>query len=159
MAPGSSRGRSARARARATISTAGVPSIRWSGRASSRDDRSISGVLARRRGSLRCTDAREYRKCHWECIDEVEQKFSARKKKGDAYAAFVFEPLMQGAAGTASQVSLDRPRQDRTVLLLGPDSIHRPCSASLCWTAPSASHSLRYAKPPSAACRSDSKLP
>ncbi len=48
-------------------------------------------------------DAREYRKCHWECIDEVEQKFSARKKKGDAYAAFVFEPLMQGAAGMIPQ--------------------------------------------------------
>src|ERR1700690_413600 len=48
-------------------------------------------------------DAREYRKCHWECVGKVEQKFSAQKKKGNAYAAFVFEPLMQGAAGMIPQ--------------------------------------------------------
>jgi adenosylmethionine-8-amino-7-oxononanoate aminotransferase len=33
----------------------------------------------------------------------VEQKFSARKKKGNPFAAFVFEPLMQGAAGMIPQ--------------------------------------------------------
>jgi adenosylmethionine-8-amino-7-oxononanoate aminotransferase len=48
-------------------------------------------------------DAREYRKCHWECVGQVEQKFSAQKKKGNSYAAFVFEPLMQGAAGMIPQ--------------------------------------------------------
>ena len=48
-------------------------------------------------------DAREYRKCHWECVGKVEQKFAARKKQGDPYAAFVFEPLMQGAAGMIPQ--------------------------------------------------------
>jgi adenosylmethionine-8-amino-7-oxononanoate aminotransferase len=48
-------------------------------------------------------DARNYRKCHFECIGKVEQKFSAQKKKGDPYAAFVFEPLMQGAAGMIPQ--------------------------------------------------------
>jgi adenosylmethionine-8-amino-7-oxononanoate aminotransferase len=48
-------------------------------------------------------DAREYRQCHWECIAKVEQKFSARKKKGEPYAAFVFEPLVQGAAGMIPQ--------------------------------------------------------
>jgi adenosylmethionine-8-amino-7-oxononanoate aminotransferase len=48
-------------------------------------------------------DAREYRQCHWECISQVEQKFGARKKKGDPYAAFVFEPLVQGAAGMIPQ--------------------------------------------------------
>ncbi len=48
-------------------------------------------------------DARNYRKCHWECVSKVEQKFSAQKKKGNAYAAFVFEPLMQGAAGMIPQ--------------------------------------------------------
>jgi adenosylmethionine---8-amino-7-oxononanoate aminotransferase len=48
-------------------------------------------------------DAREYRKCHWECVGKVEQKFSAQKKRGDSYAAFVFEPLMQGAAGMIPQ--------------------------------------------------------
>jgi adenosylmethionine---8-amino-7-oxononanoate aminotransferase len=44
-------------------------------------------------------DAREYRRCNWECTGQVEQKFAAQKKKGNAYAAFVVEPLMQGAAG------------------------------------------------------------
>ncbi|HKW29682.1 MAG TPA: adenosylmethionine--8-amino-7-oxononanoate transaminase [Verrucomicrobiae bacterium] len=48
-------------------------------------------------------DAREYRKCHWECIGKVEQKFSAQRKKGNSYAAFVFEPLTQGAAGMIPQ--------------------------------------------------------
>ncbi len=48
-------------------------------------------------------DAREYRKCNWECVGQVEQKFSAQKKKGNPYAGFVFEPLMQGAAGMIPQ--------------------------------------------------------
>ena len=48
-------------------------------------------------------DARTYRKCHWECVGKVEQKFSAQKKKGNPFAAFVFEPLMQGAAGMIPQ--------------------------------------------------------
>jgi adenosylmethionine-8-amino-7-oxononanoate aminotransferase len=48
-------------------------------------------------------DARNYRKCNWECVGKVEQKFSAQKKKGNPYAAFVVEPLMQGAAGMIPQ--------------------------------------------------------
>ncbi len=48
-------------------------------------------------------DARHYRKCNWECVHLVEKKFSAQKKKGNPYAAFVFEPLMQGAAGMIPQ--------------------------------------------------------
>ena len=48
-------------------------------------------------------DARDYRKCSWECVGKVEQKFSAQKKRGNPYAAFVFEPLMQGAAGMIPQ--------------------------------------------------------
>ena len=48
-------------------------------------------------------DARESRQCKWECVSLVEKKFSAQKKKGNAYAAFVFEPLMQGAAGMIPQ--------------------------------------------------------
>jgi adenosylmethionine-8-amino-7-oxononanoate aminotransferase len=48
-------------------------------------------------------DAREYRKCGWECVGQVERKFSARKKRGNPYAAFVFEPLIQGAAGLIPQ--------------------------------------------------------
>jgi adenosylmethionine-8-amino-7-oxononanoate aminotransferase len=50
-------------------------------------------------------DAREYRKCNWECIGKAEQKFAAQKKRGNPYAAFVFEPLMQGAAGMIPQPS------------------------------------------------------
>jgi adenosylmethionine---8-amino-7-oxononanoate aminotransferase len=48
-------------------------------------------------------DARNYRKCNWECVGLVEKKFSAQKKRGNPYAAFVFEPLMQGAAGMIPQ--------------------------------------------------------
>ncbi|HEV2331347.1 MAG TPA: adenosylmethionine--8-amino-7-oxononanoate transaminase [Verrucomicrobiae bacterium] len=49
------------------------------------------------------TDAREYRKCNWECVSKTERQFSSQKKKGKSYAAFVFEPLMQGAAGMIPQ--------------------------------------------------------
>ena len=48
-------------------------------------------------------DSRNHRKCHWECVGQVEQKFAAQKKKGNPYAGFVFEPLMQGAAGMIPQ--------------------------------------------------------
>jgi adenosylmethionine-8-amino-7-oxononanoate aminotransferase len=48
-------------------------------------------------------DARNYRQCNWECVGLVEKKFSAQKKKENSYAAFVFEPLMQGAAGMIPQ--------------------------------------------------------
>ncbi len=50
-------------------------------------------------------DARKYRKCNWECVGKLEQKFSAQKRRGNSYAAFVFEPLMQGAAGMIPQPS------------------------------------------------------
>jgi adenosylmethionine-8-amino-7-oxononanoate aminotransferase len=48
-------------------------------------------------------DARDYRKCNWECVGLVEKKFTAQKKRGNPYAAFVFEPLIQGAAGMIPQ--------------------------------------------------------
>jgi len=48
-------------------------------------------------------DARLYHQCQWECTEVLEQKFAAQKKKGNPYAAFVFEPLMQGAAGMIPQ--------------------------------------------------------
>jgi adenosylmethionine-8-amino-7-oxononanoate aminotransferase len=48
-------------------------------------------------------DAREYRRCRWECLDKVEQKFSAQSKQGNPYAAMVVEPLLQGAAGMIPQ--------------------------------------------------------
>jgi adenosylmethionine-8-amino-7-oxononanoate aminotransferase len=50
-------------------------------------------------------DAREYRKCNWECVDVLEQKFARQKKKGNSYAAFVVEPMIQGAAGMIPQPS------------------------------------------------------
>jgi adenosylmethionine-8-amino-7-oxononanoate aminotransferase len=48
-------------------------------------------------------DAREYRKCNWECVGLVEKKFATQKRKGNPHAAFVFEPLIQGAAGMIPQ--------------------------------------------------------
>lgn len=48
-------------------------------------------------------DAREYRKCNWECVGQVEQKFAAQKKRKNPYAGLVVEPLMQGAAGMIPQ--------------------------------------------------------
>ena len=48
-------------------------------------------------------DARTYRQCGWECVAVVEKKFVAQERKAKGYAGFVFEPLMQGAAGMISQ--------------------------------------------------------
>jgi len=50
-------------------------------------------------------DARKYRQCHWECTGLVAKKFAAQKRRGNPYAAFVYEPLMQGAAGMIPQPS------------------------------------------------------
>ena len=50
-------------------------------------------------------DAREYRKCNWECVDVVGKKFAAQKRRGNPCAAFIFEPLIQGAAGMIPQPS------------------------------------------------------
>ncbi len=48
-------------------------------------------------------DARESRKCKWECISKFEKQSSIQKKTAVPYAAFAFEPLMQGAAGMIAQ--------------------------------------------------------
>jgi adenosylmethionine---8-amino-7-oxononanoate aminotransferase len=48
-------------------------------------------------------DARTCRKCNWECIGEIERAFTRQKKRGNPYAAFIFEPLIQGAAGMIPQ--------------------------------------------------------
>jgi adenosylmethionine-8-amino-7-oxononanoate aminotransferase len=48
-------------------------------------------------------DARETRRCQWECVDKVEGILRARKKQGRPHAAFVVEPLLQGAAGLIPQ--------------------------------------------------------
>jgi adenosylmethionine-8-amino-7-oxononanoate aminotransferase len=48
-------------------------------------------------------DARSYRVCAFECVGKLEHKFSAQKKTGNPYAAFIVEPLIQGAAGMIPQ--------------------------------------------------------
>jgi adenosylmethionine---8-amino-7-oxononanoate aminotransferase len=48
-------------------------------------------------------DAREYRRCNWECLDSLESQFKRRKKTGNGYSGFIFEPLIQGAAGMIPQ--------------------------------------------------------
>src|SRR5688572_26620342 len=48
-------------------------------------------------------DAREYRKCSWECVQQVEQKFAVAKREGRRITGFVVEPLIQGAAGMIPQ--------------------------------------------------------
>ncbi len=50
-------------------------------------------------------DAREYRRCNEECVSAVAKAFEKQTKRGESYAAFVFEPLMQGAAGMIPQPS------------------------------------------------------
>ena len=48
-------------------------------------------------------DARDCRKCNWECVALVERKLAAQHKRANPYAALVVEPLMQGAAGMIPQ--------------------------------------------------------
>lgn len=49
-------------------------------------------------------DARAYRQCRWECVDQVERRLAAqRRRRGEPYAAVVLEPLIQGAAGMIPQ--------------------------------------------------------
>lgn len=55
------------------------------------------------RGQPERADARLWRACRWECLDELEQAFAAQAKRGTPYAGFVFEPLIQGAAGMIAQ--------------------------------------------------------
>src|SRR5690606_20878223 len=48
-------------------------------------------------------DARAYRQCNWECVDQVEKKFADGNRKGRRITGLVVEPLMQGAAGMIPQ--------------------------------------------------------
>jgi adenosylmethionine-8-amino-7-oxononanoate aminotransferase len=48
-------------------------------------------------------DARDYRKCRWECVDLVVRRFAAARKACRPYTAFVVEPRVQGAAGIIPQ--------------------------------------------------------
>ncbi|HJN89213.1 MAG TPA: adenosylmethionine--8-amino-7-oxononanoate transaminase [Verrucomicrobiota bacterium] len=49
------------------------------------------------------SDARDTRNCNSECVDKVEQRFAARKKRGSNYAAMLLEPGLQGPAGMIAQ--------------------------------------------------------
>ena len=42
-------------------------------------------------------DAREYRKCRWECVGAIEKRIARAGKR--PYSALVVEPVVQGAAG------------------------------------------------------------
>ena len=48
-------------------------------------------------------DARTSRKCNWECVKQVDQKFAVARKQKKPISAFVVEPVMQGAAGMIPQ--------------------------------------------------------
>ena len=48
-------------------------------------------------------DARNYRQCEFECVGKVEEKFAESNRAGRPCAAFVVEPVMQGAAGMIPQ--------------------------------------------------------
>jgi adenosylmethionine---8-amino-7-oxononanoate aminotransferase len=48
-------------------------------------------------------DARHYRVCNEECLDKLGKQFARKARTGEAYAGFVFEPLIQGAAGMIAQ--------------------------------------------------------
>jgi adenosylmethionine---8-amino-7-oxononanoate aminotransferase len=44
-------------------------------------------------------DARDYVKCKRECVAAVDSAFTRQRRRENPYAAFVVEPLIQGAAG------------------------------------------------------------
>lgn len=48
-------------------------------------------------------DARTYRSCRWECLDQVDKKLAAARRSGRPYSTFVVEPRIQGAAGMIAQ--------------------------------------------------------
>lgn len=48
-------------------------------------------------------DAREYRRCHWECVGEIANRCKQQRRRGEPYAGMVVEPRMQGAAGMIAQ--------------------------------------------------------
>lgn len=48
-------------------------------------------------------DARAYRDCRWECLDQVERACARAQRRDRPYAAWVYEPGIQGAAGMIPQ--------------------------------------------------------
>ncbi|MEI6341646.1 MAG: adenosylmethionine--8-amino-7-oxononanoate transaminase [Verrucomicrobiota bacterium] len=48
-------------------------------------------------------DARVYRKCRWECVGKATRAIERSAAKGKPHVAFVYEPVVQGAAGMVMQ--------------------------------------------------------
>ena len=48
-------------------------------------------------------DARDYRKCQWECVGQATRTIEKAARKGRPHVAFVYEPVVQGAAGMVMQ--------------------------------------------------------
>ncbi len=48
-------------------------------------------------------DARDCRRCNWECVDKVEKQFEKRAKTKRPVTAMIVEPRVQGAAGVIPQ--------------------------------------------------------
>lgn len=48
-------------------------------------------------------DARESRRCQWECVGQVEQALKRAESEGRPYTAMVVEPVVQGVAGMVGQ--------------------------------------------------------
>jgi len=48
-------------------------------------------------------DARLHRRCQWECVQTVERRLEQAQSKGQAYAGWVVEPVVQGVAGMVVQ--------------------------------------------------------
>lgn len=48
-------------------------------------------------------EAQSYRRCRWECVDEVEKRFTQARRKGRPITAMVVEPIVQGVAGMIIQ--------------------------------------------------------
>lgn len=55
------------------------------------------------RASPQRADARDYRRCHLECIQKVERVLTISKQQNRPISAFVFEPGIQGSAGMVPQ--------------------------------------------------------
>ncbi|MSU34489.1 MAG: adenosylmethionine--8-amino-7-oxononanoate transaminase [Pedosphaera sp.] len=48
-------------------------------------------------------DARDTRRCGWECLDALQRRLDSARKRDRPYTAFVVEPGVQGAAGMIPQ--------------------------------------------------------
>ena len=69
-------------------------------------------------------EARQSRRCHFECVDEVARKMeNQRKTQGEPYAAMIVEPRIQGVAGMVAHPEgwlrrvADLARREGTLLI------------------------------------------